>query len=239
MKKRKIAILIFSMLFSAAIFAGCGQETNSSSNPVSSQDQEQSASTSQNDSQVLSSQTSSQPVSSAPSVVSASSAPLVSSVPPASSSTPVRKTFTKALAAKYQSTLMQYIRNNAAYTLYDINKDNIPELIINCDNMPEYIVYTISGNQVVNCGDFASGIGMLYKYNGNGIVVQDGGNRMQYINRYSLVNGTLRETTLATTLEGEDAVYDDFESALTGCTPFNNNFYSVDDPSLLNQMTTS
>jgi len=70
------------------------------------------------------------------------------------------------------------------YTLYDIDKNGIPELIIydNDDYMDHYI-YTYDGEKVVQCIDMDNGTSTvcaypkaLYKYDdGNGIVVHDGG----------------------------------------------------------------
>jgi hypothetical protein len=61
------------------------------------------------------------------------------------------------------------------YTVYDIDKDGILELIIKEDDR-EYFVYTYDNGECKKCGEIYSEYADdLYEYNGNGLVVYVGG----------------------------------------------------------------
>lgn len=178
------------------------------------------------ESQTIASQTvSSKPSSSKTS--QGSSSPSVSSN---TSSTSNGKTFTKAMAQKYESILLQY--PSAEYALYDIDQDHIPELIVKSDFM-HYIVYTINANQAVNCGDFFSSTGGIYQYNGNGILAHDGGSHIQSIDRHSLVNCELKTSSLMDTGNGKHSL-EDIANALEKYTPIG--VYPISNHTILYKM---
>ncbi len=100
-----------------------------------------------------------------------------------------------------------------AYTLYDIDKDGIPELIVQ-EDLSNYYVYTMSNSGASLCGKFYwSYADCLYAYDGNGIVVHDGGigsMRLEYLWLYELSGEVLDSSgyLVSTEESSEDALYD-------------------------------
>lgn len=82
------------------------------------------------------------------------------------------------------------------YTLYDIDKNGIPELIIDDANSMTgvYDVYTLKNGNVEMCGQLYAYYGLYDYAMGNGVVVSDGGigsDRQQNLSLYSLDNGII------------------------------------------------
>lgn len=123
-----------------------------------------------------------------------------------------------------------YVDNE--YTLYDIDKNGIPELIVREDNTTYYI-YSFNGADVVSsdvCHGYANG---LYEYEGNGIVIHDGGTgrmRIEYINLYSMINDKL--TWMEWLMSMEEDSYEELHSFLESLTPIDN-FIPITDYSYL------
>lgn len=75
----------------------------------------------------------------------------------------------------YKKVLSQCTDEKAEYTLYDIDKDGTPELILK-ERYSKYYIYSYIDNKAVLCGEHHwTYSNCLYEYEGNGIVVYDGG----------------------------------------------------------------
>lgn len=122
---------------------------------------------------------------------------------------------------------------DTAYVLYDIDKEGTPELIVQ-EDLSNYYVYTMSGSGATLCGKFYwSYSDCLYAYDGNGLVVHDGGigsMRLEYLWLYTLVDGVLdsTDTIISTEEVSDDELYDCLKkyTAIT-------NFIPITDYSLL------
>jgi len=99
----------------------------------------------------------------------------------------------KKWSAVYENVLLQYGDPECVY--YDIDKDNIPELIVRNDDY--HYVYTYDGRNVSFCGEFFwtyAPVCLYEYYDGNGIIVHDGGMgnmHLEYAYLYSLIDGEL------------------------------------------------
>lgn len=119
------------------------------------------------------------------------------------------------------------------YALNDIDNNGIPELIVKEDGS-NYYVYSFDGNSVIPCGEFYWAYNnCLYEYNGNGIVVHDGGMgtlHLEYISLYKLINGSLEmsETIKSTESCSEEELINCLETYI----PIND-FHPVNDYSYL------
>lgn len=171
-----------------------------------------------------------QPVSSQPSKP-------VSSAAPTSSTNNGKTVFTQAMANQYKATLRQYSKDYMEYTLYDINKDNIPELIVDAEDVG-YDVYTISGNQAVVCGELFAYPKQLYGYDGNGIVCHDGGagGHIETLTLYDLTAGSLWPTYLMDTGEGNTS--DDIANQLNQYRTLEYSFFSTNNTLPIDQRVT-
>lgn len=122
---------------------------------------------------------------------------------------------------------------DTTYTLYDIDKDGTPELIVQ-EDLSNYYVYTMSGSGAALCGKFYwSYADCLYAYDENGLVVHDGGigsMRLEYLWLYELSNGVLDSSRyiISTEESSDDELYDCLKS-FTRIT----NFCPITDYSLL------
>lgn len=117
------------------------------------------------------------------------------------------------------------------YTLYDIDKNGIPELIVK-EDLHKYYIYTFDGNGAKLCGNYDWLYGdCLYGYDGNGIVVYEGGMgslRLEYISLYTLSDCTLEyHSAIAST---EEYSYEELYSILK-------NYTSIDDFHLISDYT--
>ncbi|MBE6912516.1 MAG: hypothetical protein E7473_08330 [Ruminococcaceae bacterium] len=83
------------------------------------------------------------------------------------------------------------------YSLYDLNKDQIPELILNNNNGRwEFHVYGISGNETVDYGEFFAQYGM-YKFSDNGLLVAGGGTGVLIFDVLQISNNSLKQRDTA------------------------------------------
>ena len=80
------------------------------------------------------------------------------------------------------------------YTLYDVDKNGIPELIVKEDRS-KYYIYSFNGTDVISSDVcYWSYDECLYEYEGNGIAIHDGGMgnmRIENVSLYSMVNNKL------------------------------------------------
>lgn len=134
----------------------------------------------------------------------------------------------------YQTLLWQY-PEYAEYTLHDIDKDGQDELIIREEG--SHYIYTMIGNKVKACGEFYSHYSpyCLYAYDGNGVIVHDGGIgslHLEYVALYSLSDGLLTEGQRL--IDTEWHTLDELQSYLSQYTLIDN-FVSVVDETLLEE----
>lgn len=120
------------------------------------------------------------------------------------------------------------------YTLYDIDKDGIPELIVADGSKSRwYDVYTLEGDGAVNCGALYPYANGLREYDGNGIVVYQGGMgslHLEYLSVYALEENMLvAEGDISNT---EEDAYEELQSNLADYPPIEP-FCHVDDYTLL------
>lgn len=82
-----------------------------------------------------------------------------------------------------------------SYSLYDINKDNVPELLIEygtCEADYQTFVYSFCAGEIKEIGHFHSGHTVYYSWPGdNGIIVFWGHMGNEYIRRLTLLNDRL------------------------------------------------
>ena len=134
----------------------------------------------------------------------------------------------------YQTLLWQY-PEYAEYTLHDIDKDGQDELIIL--EKSSYYVYTMIGKKVKLCGELYSNYApyCLYVYDGNGVIVHDGGTgslHLEYVALYSLSDGLLTEGQ--NLIDTEWHTLEELQSYLRQYTLIDN-FVSVVDETLLEE----
>lgn len=119
------------------------------------------------------------------------------------------------------------------YTVYDIDKNGTPELIVK-EDMSNYYVYSFNGTDVVASDQcYWSYDDCLYEYEGNGIVVHSGGMgsmRIEDASLYSMVNNKLEWTE--TLMSTEACSFDELYSFLDSLTPIND-FHPISDDSYL------
>lgn len=101
------------------------------------------------------------------------------------------------------------------WALYDIDKNGVPELIVR-EEGNNYYIYTCEAGTAKLCGNYYWPYAdCLREYNGNGIVVHDGGwgsMRLEYVYLYTLNGGELRmEDTIASM---EECSYDEMHDIL-------------------------
>lgn len=141
----------------------------------------------------------------------------------------------------YMDTLRQYPeyeetswgKEYTEYTLYDINKDAVPELIVKVANAWRYDVYTYDGQKSTLCGEMSysllGNISDLYEYDGNGIMIHTGGmgsERVESIIATQLINGKLNEEKcIAST---ENMSFDELYSIIETYT-WINDFHRISD----------
>lgn len=119
------------------------------------------------------------------------------------------------------------------YTVYDIDKNGTPELIVK-EDLSNYYVYSFNGTDVVASNQYYwSYADCLYEYEGNGIVVHNGGMgsmRIEDASLYSVVNNKLEWTE--TLMSTEECSFDELYSFLDSLTPIND-FHPITDNSYL------
>ena len=146
------------------------------------------------------------------------------------------------LMRAYRPVLESYSSQNegSEYTLYDIDKNGLAELIIEpADRWNEYDVYTIAENEAVFAGSlygYARGsIPALYEHSENGIVVYGGGEgsyHMEYITCSPLIDNSIEENIEFLYTTEEAYSYADLQEILSDYTPIDN-FLPVTDETLL------
>lgn len=123
------------------------------------------------------------------------------------------------------------------YTLYDIDKNGIPELIIKEPEIWNYMIYTFDGTESVQCGElWDSCFGTyaeLYEYEGNGVLIHGGGmgsDRVEYMYVQQLIDNRLTDGELSASTE--DISFDELYDMLDDYIPIND-FHHSSDLSLL------
>lgn len=145
----------------------------------------------------------------------------------------------QSFAEQYRAVLLTYPAEisgyKTKYTLYDIDQDGTPELIVH-EDVSYYYIYSFDGEQVIPSEKFywnySNG---LYAYDGNGLVVHDGGQgfmRFEYINVYSMVNDQLEWAESLRT--SEEYTYSELYEYLDNLTPIDKFIPITDDSYLSN-----
>lgn len=122
------------------------------------------------------------------------------------------------------------------YTLYDINNNGSPELIVK-EKEKNYYVYTLDNGECKSCGDSFDGYqNGLYACDSNGIIVYNGGMgnmRAEYLDLYILQNNgeLIWSESIITTELG--ATYQEIQDVIAELIPIDD-FYPITDYTLLN-----
>lgn len=158
-----------------------------------------------------------------------------------STSERIGQSYKQALQNHPEFTVFSYTLNGelqethieTQYTLYDIDKDGINELIVK-ENLTQYYIYTFDGESAVLSNDYYwSYSDCLYKCDGNGLIVHDGGSgsmRIEYVILYKLENGVLKEGDCL--VSTEEDTYDELKECLNRYARIDN-FYPITDYSQL------
>lgn len=146
-----------------------------------------------------------------------------------------------SFAERYKAILLQHpettpftygsntVYIDTEYTLYDVDKNGIPELIVR-EDISNYYIYSFNGVDVVLSDVFYWPYdNCLYEYKGNGVVVHDGGMgsmRIENATLYSMVDDKLMwsEEIMST----EECSYDELYSMLESYTPIDDFHQSTD-----------
>lgn len=150
-----------------------------------------------------------------------------------------------SFAERYKAILLQHpestpftygsktIYIDTEYMVYDIDKNGTPELIVKEDTS-DYYFYSFNGTDVVSSDVcYWSYNDCLYAYQGNGIVVHDGGMgsmRIENATLYSMVNNMLVWTKEL--MSTEECSLNELYSFLDSLTPIND-FHPITDYSYL------
>lgn len=145
----------------------------------------------------------------------------------------------QSFAEQYRAVLLTYPAEisgyKTKYTLYDIDQDGTPELIVH-EDVSYYYIYSFDGEQVIPSEMFYWNYSnCLYAYDGNGIIVHEGGQgsmRFEYINVYSMVNDQLEWAESLRT--SEEYTYSELYEYLDTLTPIDNFIPITDDSYLSN-----
>ena len=145
----------------------------------------------------------------------------------------------QSFAEQYRAVLLTYPAETSGittkYTLHDIDKDGTPELIVR-KNISEYYIYTFDGTDVSPSEKFywnySNG---LYAYDGNGLVVHDGGQgfmRFEYVEFYTMTGHQLEWSEEL--MSSENYTYSEIREYLDTLTPIDNFIPITDDSYLSN-----
>jgi hypothetical protein len=150
---------------------------------------------------------------------------------PFSEYTPGASTSEDKKSAVYDAYMEVLQQSSGEYMLYDIDENGVSELIVRSQGCS---VYTFDGSKAVLCGTCYPYYNGLYAFDGNGIIVHDGGMgslHFEYVTLYKLQGNRLEEQLLIST---EEASYDDIEEYLS---QYSNiaDFRETSDSSLLEQ----
>lgn len=142
-------------------------------------------------------------------------------------------------AEQYRAVLLTYPAEisgyKTKYTLYDIDQDGTPELIVH-EDVSYYYIYSFDGEQVIPSEKFywnySNG---LYAYDGNGLVVHDGGQgfmRFEYVEFYTMTGHQLEWSEEL--MSSENYTYSEIREYLDTLTPIDNFIPITDDSYLSN-----
>lgn len=145
----------------------------------------------------------------------------------------------QSFAEQYRAVLLTYPAEisgyKTKYTLYDIDQDGTPELIVH-EDVSYYYIYSFDGEQVIPSEKFywnySNG---LYAYDGNGLVVHDGGQgfmRFEYVEFYTMTGHQLEWSEELMSLE--NYTYSEIREYLDTLTPIDNFIPITDDSYLSN-----
>lgn len=98
------------------------------------------------------------------------------------------------------------------YSIYDIEKDGIPELLLktgDCEADYEYCIYTVKDNTLKQIGTINGFHSTLFSYQGKGILLHMGYMGVESVSLISFENGKLTQTTK---FESEDGEYHYFNN---------------------------
>lgn len=145
----------------------------------------------------------------------------------------------QSFAEQYRAVLLTYPAEisgyKTKYTLYDIDQDGTPELIVH-EDVSYYYIYSFDGEQVIPSEKFywnySNG---LYAYDGNGLVVHDGGHgfmRFEYVEFYTMTGHQLEWSEEL--MSSENYTYSEIREYLDTLTPIDNFIPITDDSYLSN-----
>ena len=145
----------------------------------------------------------------------------------------------QSFAEQYRAVLLTYPAEisgyKTEYTLYDIDQDGTPELIVH-EDVSYYYIYSFDGEQVIPSEKFywnySNG---LYAYDGNGLVVHDGGQgfmRFEYVEFYTMTGHQLEWSEEL--MSSENYTYSEIREYLDTLTPIDNFIPITDDSYLSN-----
>lgn len=145
----------------------------------------------------------------------------------------------QSFAEQYRAVLLTYPAEisgyKTKYTLYDIDQDGTPELIVH-EDVSYYYIYSFDGEQVIPSEKFywnySNG---LYAYDGNGLVVHDGGQgfmRFEYVEFYTMTGHQLEWSEEL--MSSENYTYSEIREYLDTLTPIDNFIPTTDDSYLSN-----
>lgn len=145
----------------------------------------------------------------------------------------------QSFAEQYRAVLLTYPAEISGYktehTLYDIDQDGTPELIVH-EDVSYYYIYSFDGEQVIPSEKFywnySNG---LYAYDGNGLVVHDGGQgfmRFEYVEFYTMTGHQLEWSEEL--MSSENYTYSEIREYLDTLTPIDNFIPITDDSYLSN-----
>ena len=145
----------------------------------------------------------------------------------------------QSFAEQYRAVLLTYPAEisgyKTKYTLYDIEQDGTPELIVH-EDVSYYYIYSFDGEQVIPSEKFywnySNG---LDAYDGNGLVVHDGGQgfmRFEYVEFYTMTGHQLEWSEEL--MSSENYTYSEIREYLDTLTPIDNFIPITDDSYLSN-----
>lgn len=145
----------------------------------------------------------------------------------------------QSFAEQYRAVLLTYPAEisgyKTKYTLYDIDQDGTPELIVH-EDVSYYYIYSFDGEQVIPSEKFywnySNG---LYAYDENGLVVHDGGQgfmRFEYVEFYTMTGHQLEWSEEL--MSSENYTYSEIREYLDTLTPIDNFIPITDDSYLSN-----
>ena len=117
------------------------------------------------------------------------------------------------------------------YTLYDVDTDGTPELLIKKGD--EIDIYTYDGQTAKKCGQIEDSFYSIYGNSENGIIVYGGGSgslHMEYIDLYTLKNGRIYGPS--TIMNTEEHSYEEIRNKVSSFTEITN-FHRLSDTFLL------